>query len=177
MKKLPGLIALTLMLATASSAFAERDYYTHGLACQPFWGASPQLSYGETGVGNWTNANAAVSCPGFGTSQTLATPGGGFWTVTQGRVLVADNNSTQPLSCNVWSTDGYGWMSYGPSKFSCSSYGGCNDLTTAYVGQDWLVFDINPYWWDAVLGYSCTLPPTGPFASWIEETMSITGQP
>jgi hypothetical protein len=176
MNKLPGLIALTLTLATASTAFAERDYYTHGTTCQPFWGASSALSYGESGVGNWTNGPVAVSCPGVSTYQTLATPGGGFWTVMGLQVLVADNSASQPLSCGIWGID-HGWVSYGPQKYSCSGFGGCNDATTSYVGLDWIAFQANPVWADETIGYSCVLPPTAPYSSWIEEMESITSQP
>jgi hypothetical protein len=119
-------LSLVALLLCSSPALAGTTYYSGGFCRNTdtvlVWGAN-----------NWQNSNEVVFCP-----ATWDNINDGQ---VQAATLVYDDGSSASFNCWIEATNWDGIPYYGPSLYSCSQYGGCNqDEEPGYEGVGQLNF-------------------------------------
>jgi hypothetical protein len=158
------LVALSAVGAWTGTAFANTTFLVPGGACLESndtgkTGLSAHVPGGSNNSSFTAGQTVDLFCPvttSFDSSATTPFPS----TV---HVTARDGSGTEAFSCTPWFTSESGWIWAGPLKYTCSTAGGCADLTTVYMGEttlDW-TFDPNTNWFLRGMAPSlfCTLPP------------------
>jgi hypothetical protein len=158
--------AVAAVAGAASVASADlHDNHISGIACQPYYGQSSQIAYGEPGAGNMsTTAGMSMFCP-LSHDQN-------YFSIWRMELAYSDNSSTSPMNCYAYAVTWFGGEFWAGNKYTCSVIGGCPDATSSYTGHGYLRWDAP--WGDqslggfATAGFACNLPPRASYASWIE---------
>jgi hypothetical protein len=158
--------AVALVLGTAGTVRADegRTIATNGQACVAAYGAAGQVGYGEPGIGNYSSSGARIFCASQ--LDTINYNYQGLVTNSYLEVQAFDYSTTVDYWCYPWADD-QGTNFWGPTKHTCSGWGGCPDPTTSFTGMSWL------YWYNPfpgghnrslTYGVSCNLAPS----SWLQ---------
>jgi len=169
-------IALLVVLASSAVCFAVAEWHLNsGTACVGLDNASQSLTRrGNDGITNGsTSSNVTVVCPvqwecgGCGTS----------FTADDVRVHYYDRNANVVLSCYIEGIDYFGNWNLSPSKYSCSTGGGCDDPASgATYGAPGLPANYLDWFWAATddwvsVDVRCVIPykssPSGTAYSYV----------
>jgi len=156
--------AAAIMVGGVARADESRTIATSGQACQPAFGAAGQVGYGEPGIGNYSSTSARVFCSAQ--VDSLDYNYQGLLENTYVWLQTYDYSSTTDFWCYPWADD-QGSNFWGPTKHTCSGWGGCPDPTSSFTGTSWL------YWYNPfpgghnrslTYGVSCNIAP----GSWVQ---------
>jgi hypothetical protein len=176
--KISTLAAALALVATAALPAGADILRRHGSLCAPKYTSRDLVGVDERGIYNGsTTATASVTCPVVDAVTTQfvyraeGNYSGGY--TQDGRAMVQaitvlgrDLSSTAPVSCYVFATEEQGSSSWGPTRYMCTSWGGCADAPAAdYTGNGSVQWDMQMfpgmtnYYSLYHLGVVCNLPP------------------
>jgi len=104
----------------------------HGTACQPAWGSAQRVGYDERGAGNFdATSTAELFCPldDVDGRHYVADAYGNNAPPSTASVWIYDNSTTAPAYCYIWATNEDTNSSWGPTRHTCATAGGCDGTT------------------------------------------------
>lgn len=132
---------------------------TPGNSCQPGFGGT-SVFQDDYGMGNsLTGSTVSYICPVIMGQYSIS--------VISAGLRYADVTSTNTFACYMFHSDYNGGQWWSRTKYTCSTYGGCNDSTTSYTGTNslsWSGADL-PHGGSFTLyfndnaGFRCDVPP------------------
>jgi hypothetical protein len=156
---------LGVLLAGGRSAFAGTG--NPGSACRGAFGGDQ--GYVDTlGLTNVSGSDDTFECLiSVGTASNQ--------TVSSGWFNFQDESTTDPIQCTMYLTNTSGSQWFGATRYSCSTGGGCADLTTTFTGNGWIGWGGSTLpsgaaytmYNNSYTGYECTLPVYGASYSYI----------
>jgi hypothetical protein len=148
-------VAVTMASIPASAAYYSRE---HGVSCAPTFDGKGVVGVGEPGIGNYSSAQSA---------RVFCASGRTFYDATSITVYYTDTSAAATFWCYGWATNLFtGSMVWTPKKYTCATFGGCLDPTTAFTGHSSLTLNF-PAATYGMIGFSCSIPPSSGYASWV----------
>jgi len=174
-KTVAGVMLIGLLCA-ATSAYANKR---HGTACQPAYGSAPRIGYDERGAGNFdATSTAELFCPldDVDGRHYISDAYGNNAPPSRASVWIYDNSTTAPAYCYIWATNEDTNSSWGPTRHTCATAGGCAGTTGGESATGYLQIEFNDNTVDSPLAYfgenyfdafgvRCTLPPASTSAT------------
>ena len=157
-------------LFATTSAYANKR---HGTACQPAFSSANRIGYDERGAGNFdATGSAELFCPlddvdgrhYVGDSYGKNAP------PSAAAVWIYDNSTTSPAYCYIWATNEDTSSSWGPTRHTCATAGGCDGTTGGESATGYLQISFKEgtldgpmsyfgeHYFDA-FGVRCVVPP------------------
>jgi hypothetical protein len=134
-----------LLTASGISDAAWVQYspqFAGGTSCRPrYQNGASNVTFEDRGAGNLSTSEQEVFCP---LNLTFSFPDLDPYSLELGRVTVfyQDNSSSSNFSCYLYQTTGGGWQYWTTRKYTCSVGGGCDDVTSSFVGMGTLSFEL-----------------------------------
>ncbi|HMG57763.1 MAG TPA: hypothetical protein VK601_29885 [Kofleriaceae bacterium] len=162
-----------MLIGSLGAVTAAHANKRHGTACQPAWGSASRIGYDERGAGNFdVTSTAELFCPLDDVTglHWVADPYGNNAPPSVAAVWLYDNSTTSPAYCYIWATNEDSNSSWGPTRHTCATPGGCNGTTGGESATGYLQIEFadntvdqplsyfGEHYFDA-FGVRCVLPP------------------
>lgn len=181
--KINALAAVAALVTTATLPGRADTTHRHGSLCAAKYASRDLVGADERGIYNGsTTATASVTCPVIDRTEEkfLAVVDGSSEAYTEVSPIHSvtvhgrDLSSTVPFSCYLFATEELGASSWGPTRYLCSSWVGCSESTTDYVGNGSIRFNVDALadvfssGGSAHLGVVCNIPPAANGNSYVK---------
>ena len=147
------------LLVTTGVGYATTWTSGGGSACQPQLASGIDIT-AQGAINTSTSTAQQYICP-----LTLGTQTSNPRGIASAVLRYVDNSSSDLYACNVYQTFYYGAQFVSGPKYTCSTAGGCTDLTTVFTGNGFLQWNaaelgssLYNQFVDANFGFLCTVP-------------------
>lgn len=147
------------LLGATGVGYATTFVSGGGSACQPQLASGIDIT-AQGAINTSTSTTQQYICP-----LTLGTQTSNPRGFASAVVRYVDNSSSDVYACNVYQTFYFGAQFVSGPKYTCSTAGGCNDSTTVFTGNGYLLWtsaelgsNLYNQFVDGNFGFLCSVP-------------------